>query len=198
MIMKNKKIIFICGERKKESIDVIYALFSASSRVCKINGLPRFWHIFSFIFASVILIEDDVKNPPHKVRSFLKKFRDPMIVLTGKGDRLRKDNLLLRFPKNGFIVIDYSLSRKVRKRKVKQMITFGNRKNADIHITDINRGDDTNFKVSYGGSFTPFWLKGRLKNREIYGVICALAVGVLTPLNLVEISTKIKKQRIFT
>lgn len=196
--MKNKKIIFVCGERKRESVMAISAIMDPSLRVSKTKGLPRFWQAFSLFFSDVVIVEDNIENSPKKVRSFIKKQRSPMLVLTGTGGRLRKENILLKFSRNGSIVMDYSLSRKIRKRKVKKMLTFGNRKSADIHVTDINRGEDTNFKVSHKGGFTPFWTKGKLKNREIYAVICALAVGVFLSFNLVEMSSRVKQSRIFT
>jgi len=198
MILKNKKVIFVCGEHKKESSAAISSLLKDSFRVLSIGGLPKARSLFSLFFSDAIVIEDNKKEDPSEVRRFMSRCSSPVIVLTGTGERLRKKKLLSGFSHSGCIIIDYSLMRKIKERKARKVITFGDRKSADLHVTDINRGIETNFKVNYKGSVTPFWIKGRLKNREIYGVISALGAGIVLDLNLVGISTSIREGRIFT
>ena len=50
----------------------------------------------------------------------------------------------------------------------------------------------TNFKINYQGKIVPFWLESSSKE-QIYSVLAAVAVGVVSGLNLVEISQSLKE-----
>ena len=66
---------------------------------------------------------------------------------------------------------------------------------AEIQASDVNINDDgINFKVNYRGSVVPFWLacNGEISaekaDPKVQDALAAIAVGLATGLNLVEIS----------
>ncbi len=196
LLTKNKIIVFISGEGKKEISEAVYTVLGTRFPVLITKGVPQFSQIFQLIFAKVIIVEDGAHDTPRKARGFMKRCFSPIIVLSGKEGSLRKKKLLLKFPAKGSLLIDKRLSKKIKKRKVKKFLTFGAGKSSDIYVTDINRGEETNFKISYKGSVTPFWIEGKMKNREIYALLSAMGVAILLGLNPVQISKEIKKGKL--
>ncbi len=70
--------------------------------------------------------------------------------------------------------------------------SVGFEKNCDFYITDLNITNATNFKINYEGDIVPFWLKEKLKRKDIITISFAVAVATLLGINLVKISQKIK------
>jgi hypothetical protein len=105
--------------------------------------------------------------------------------------------MLSGFKKEWSIVSDFSMSKKLEKRKTKETLTFGiDRKRANIYITDISvREGNTNFKVNSKLNIVPFWVKKELKKREIYSILPGLCVAKIMDLNLAEISYRVKEER---
>lgn len=191
-LISNKIVVVVSGDGKKEISKVICDMIKPSFSVFVSEGVPGILGTFGSLFSKVIIIEDGGYDTPRKVREFMKASLSPIIVFGGKEGQLRKKKLLLRFPANGGVVMDRRLSKKIKKRKVREFITFGTGKSADLYVTDINKGEGTNFKITYKGSVTPFWINRKMKNKEIYGTVSALCVAVLLGLNLVEVSKKIR------
>ncbi len=191
----NKKIIIVSGERGEESAKAIFAVLSRSIDVLQTNGAPCFLKRIMSVFYGAVLVRD---NQSKKIKYFLKKCPQPIVVFAGSDSRSHKKKIFKAIPKQGHVVVDRSMLRKINIGSGRNVMTFGTGPTSDLYVTDINKGEETNFKVSYKGSVTPFWIKGKLKNREIYAILSALCVGVILGLNLVEMSGNIRSRDIFT
>jgi hypothetical protein len=81
--------------------------------------------------------------------------------------------------------------------------TFENylRIKAELRASDINlSGNGINFKVNYRGSVVPFWLADNAQaasaetDSRVQAALDAIAVGLATDLNLVEMSQILKEK----
>ncbi len=196
--MKNKILIIVSGEIKEETSAALFNILNHRFNTLKTKGIPGIFDYFSYLFSQVVIVEDSEADTARRTRSFLRKFSVPIAIMTGK---TKEKNILLRFPERGSLIIDQRLAKKITRKRVKKTVTFGVGKSADIYVTDIKRppssNGEKNFKVSHKGSVTPFWIKGKIKKREIYGILAALSVASILNLNFVEISSKIKEKKLF-
>jgi hypothetical protein len=196
-ILKNKKIIFVMGEQKREASYFLDFVLKDDFSVVKINNTPSFFNIFSLIKSDVVIFQDNEAVNFEKVKKFLHHFSSCIFVITKLENRSRVRTMLSGFKKEWSIVSDFSMSKKLEKRKTKETLTFGiDRKKANIYITDISvREGNTNFKVNSKLNIVPFWVKKELKKREIYSILPGLCVAKIMDLNLAEISYKVKEGR---
>jgi hypothetical protein len=194
-ILKNKKIIFVMGEQKKEASYFINFVLKDDFSVMKINKLPSLFDFFSLIKSEVIIFEDNEEVSFEKVKELLHFSCFCVFVVTKLKNKSRARSLLNGFKKEWIIISDFSVSRKLEKRKTKETLTFGiDRKKADFYITDISVKDgSSNFKVNTKLNIIPFWVEKELKKREIYSILPGLCVAKIMDINLAEISYKVKE-----
>lgn len=190
IFLKNKKIIFVMGEQKREASYFLDFVLKDDFSVVKINNTPSLFNIFSLIKSDVVIFQDNESVNFEKVKKFLHRFSSCIFVITKLENRSRARTMLSGFKKEWSIVSDFSMSKKLEKRKTKETLTFGiDRKRADMYITDISVKDgNTNFKVNNKLNIVPFWVKKELKKREIYSILPGLCVAKIMNLNLAEIS----------
>jgi hypothetical protein len=195
MFLKNKKIIFVMGEQKREASYFLDFVLKDDFSVVEINNTPSLFNLFSLIKSNVVIFQDNEAVNFEKVKKFLHRFSSCIFVITKLENRSRARGMLSGFKKEWSIVSDFSMSKKLEKRKTKETLTFGiDRKRADMYITDISVKDgNTNFKVNNKLNIVPFWVKKELKKREIYSILPGLCVAKIMNLNLAEISYKVKE-----
>jgi len=78
-----------------------------------------------------------------------------------------------------------------------KVITYGFGNNSTVKAGKIFSGNKKmSFKVSYEGTFVPFWLPYALDRSQVYVVLVASAIGIHFGYNLVEISEKLSNHRL--
>ncbi|OGZ37305.1 MAG: hypothetical protein A3D38_00065 [Candidatus Portnoybacteria bacterium RIFCSPHIGHO2_02_FULL_40_23] len=118
-----------------------------------------------------------------------------------------KAALIETLPKNGLAVLNYDdLSVRDMREKVSKntkLITYGfgegaNLKisNYELQIRDLEKNDfGVNFKTEYEGSLVPIRLRKTLGKQHVLAAGAAAAVGLNFGLNLVDISSALRKYR---
>jgi len=197
MLLKNKNVIFITGDSKKETAYFVDFVFKNNFSVFYTNKVPDIFDFFSIIRSNIIIIEDDTKEDYQKIKKLLQSLSFCTFVVTETKNKARVKKILKGLLEDLNLVLDFSIAKKLEKRRKKTILTFGiNKKSADFYVSDIHqKEDETNFKVNYEGATIPFWFQEKLKNREIYAVLPALCIAKLLRLNLAEVSYKIKEAK---
>ncbi len=195
-LAKNKKVIFIIGDRKEEAAYFALQILKKKFSVFYKDGLPRTFDIFSMATKEIILLKDSKEDGHLKIKKFLEDLPDCTIVITETRKKAKIRKILQGSLEKLTLILDFSIAKKIRKKRKKEVLTFGvNRKRADFYITDVYQKErETNFKVNYEGNTIPFWIQENLKNKEIYGVLPALSLAKLFKLNLADVSYKIKEE----
>ncbi len=194
-IIKKKKIIYVVGDNRSEVSHFIEFVLKNNFSVCHLYQLPTSKDIISLIRSSVVVIEDDEKSDVCIIKDFLMGF-SCIFTITESKKKKRIKKYLNNFGKNWDMVLDFSIARKLKKKRGKQFLTFAvNKKQADFNATDIHQQEDkTNFKISYAGSIIPFWIEKKLNKKEVYFLLSAICVAQMMKLNLAEVSYMIKKK----
>ena len=102
-----------------------------------------------------------------------------------KIDFYKKEFLITNFDKGNI--------RRIKERATVKVLTYGFQEGADLWASDLRENGGTNFKINYQGKIVPVWLE-RSNRERIYSVLAAVAVGVTSDLNLVEISQCLKER----
>jgi hypothetical protein len=195
-ILKKKKIIFVEGDYRRETARFVDFILRDKFSIFYTKKIPNILNIFSILKSDIIIFEDSGHDGTTKIKKFLFSLQTFVFVATEAKKKTRVKKFLRGEIENTTLVLDFSLAKKIRRKKVKEVLTFGiERKKADFYITDINiRKDETNFKVNYGSNSIPFWVNKGLKRKEIYAVLPALSLAKPFNINLVEISSIIKEK----
>ncbi len=194
-ILQKKKIIFICGDHKKEVAYFVNLVLKTNFSVFYTKEKPSIFDIFSLVKSDVVIFEDSEEKNKKNKEHFL-SFSDTIFVVTESKKKIKIKKLFSQEEENRMAVLDFSIAKKIKKTKTKNIFTFGiERKNADFYITDINQKEgETNFKVNYKANSIPFWINRELKRKEIYAILPALCLAQMFNMNLAEISFGIKKE----
>lgn len=129
---------------------------------------------------------------------FLKKSKLPILVITDSDDEKEISNikrLAKIIPAQGFLVLNFDKDqiRDMKNISIAQCLTYGFYKKADLQISDLNiTSDGTNFKINYQDNIVPFWFKESLEKEHIYSILSGIAVGIISDINLVEISQSLR------
>ncbi len=81
--------------------------------------------------------------------------------------------------------IDDVRVKKFKEEALTRILTFGFQESADFRASDIQ---ETSFKINYKGNIVPVWLEKHFNEEQICAVLVAISIGVVSGLNLVEIS----------
>ncbi len=194
-LIRKRKIIYVIGDNKNEVSRFIGFVLKNNLPAYHLNRLPSFFDLLSILRSNVIIIEDNKENNVQKIKDYLKPFTCIFLITESKKKNRVKD-FLNNFDKKWDIIIDYSISKKLKRKRGRQFFTFAiNKKKADFNVTDINKQDNKiNFKLNYKGNIIPFWVERRLSKKEVYFILSAICVAELMKLNLAEISHEIKKK----
>ncbi len=199
-ILRNKIVIFVTGDRKREAVYFINFILKDDCSIFLKKGVVNLWDIFKIINSDVVIIEDDSLEDPDKVKSFFYSLEKCVFVFTEVEKKIRTRSLFRGFSEKWALVMDFSLARKVKRKKVKSFLTFGiNRKGADFYISNTSlKEKEANFKVNYNANIIPFWIKGNLNTKDIYGILPSLCLAKIFNLNLAKVSFKIKEELVTT
>ncbi len=195
-ILKRKKVIFIAGDRNKETAYFANFVLKDNFTIFSSDKIPSIFDFFSILKSDIVIIEDNNSEDHLKVKRFLELSQYCVFVITETKEKARIKKILQGSLEKLIFVLDFSVAKKLKKRKKKDVLTFGiDRKRAAFYITDIRqREKETNFKVNYGANTIPFWVKEKLKNKEIYAVLPALCLAKIFKLNLANVSHRIREE----
>ncbi len=195
-LLKNKKVIFIIGDRKEEAAYFARQILKEKFSVFYKERLPGTLDVFSIATKDIILLKESKEDSHRKIKKFLEDLPDCTIVITETKRKAKVRKILQGSLEDLTLILDFSIAKKIKKKKKKKVLTFGiNKKRAHFCITDIYQKErETNFKINYEGNTIPFWIQEKLKSKEIYGVLPALSLAKLFKLNLADVSYKIKEE----
>ncbi len=194
-ILKRKRVIFITGDRRKEAKTFLKFVLQESFTVFAKKGIPEMRDFFSLLKNEIIIIEDSEADLIENTQNFLRSLSRGFIVVTEIEKKTRIKKILSSSLEESVLVLDFSISKKLNKRKKREILTFGvNKKNADFYVTDIvQKEEGINFKINYGGNTIPFWVHEKLKNKEIYSLLPAICIAKFFKLNLADVSLRIRE-----
>ena len=198
LLLKNKRIIFITGDKKEEVAKAIYFVLKKNFKTSLIDGLPKRSFFFSALKNEMVIIRDDGEGSVQEIKNFLNDL-NCFFVITETEKKTRIKKIVQSFVENFVFILDFSIAKKIEKKKKKEVLTFGiDKKSANFYITDIHQKEkEINFKINYSGNTIPFWIQGKLSKKEIYAILPSLCVAKLFKLNLADISSRIKEEFIF-
>jgi len=152
-----------------------------------------------------ILVLEYAADRPGDIKYLLGMARPNVAVITAIGEipvhveffsspeavAREKAKLVEQLPANGYAVLNADDEAIVKmKEKIRgRVITFGFDESADVRINNLeNQEDGISFKLEYGGSLVPVNLKNTFGRPQAYAAAAAACVGLISDLNLVEIS----------
>lgn len=111
-----------------------------------------------------------------------------------------KAKLIEELPPRGFAVLncDDPIVWSLKHRTRAHLVSYGFSDEAQIQVVnwewkiENEKIEGMSFKISYGGTLTPFRLKKAFGKPQIYAVTAAIAVGLIFGINLVKISEAIE------
>ncbi len=194
-ILKKKKIIIISGDEKSEVVRFVGYLLKRDFSIYHINRLPCWSDFLAIMRNDVLVVEDDREEEVKKIKDFFYN-HECIFILTCSKKKKRVRDYLSGFPEKWDAVIDFSIAKKLHKRRGRNALTFGvDKKSADFYITDIHKREESvNFKINYKGNIIPFWMDKPLTKREVYSVLAVLCLAEIMDLNLAKVSCKIREE----
>ncbi len=112
-----------------------------------------------------------------------------------------KQKIITHLDKDDFAVLNYDdeLVRKMGKKTVAHIMSYGYAEDADVRAIDfMEQGEGWNiagvkFKIQYKGSVVPVFLPGVVGRHQINSALIGAAVGLSFGMNLIQISESLKK-----
>jgi len=83
---------------------------------------------------------------------------------------------------------------KIKEKNLIPVLTYGFKEGSDVWISDLKQNGGTTFKVNYQGKSVPVWIESS-SQEEINSVLVAISIGLVSGLNLVEISQSLGSPR---
>lgn len=147
---------------------------------------------FSALKNKVLLLNISDGETASSDASFLiRRSSVPVLILNGK---MADGELLKKFPKRGLVIADSETAKYFKGDEFEEIsidsVGFDDR--ADLWASDLNMGEETNFKINHGGDSVPFWIDRRLEKEEITEILLTVRAGMALGLNLVQMSRNLK------
>ena len=76
---------------------------------------------------------------------------------------------------------------RIKEKNLVPVLSYGFKESSDVWISDLKQNNGTTFKINYQGKSVPVWLESS-SQEEINSVLAAISIGLVSGLNLVEIS----------
>ncbi len=185
--LKNPPAVVVLADYDSKVIDLLSASMDGWMEGIEFSSDRRSFPVFGGKIL-VVRVSDD--GPvPSDVSFLLRRSSSPILIINKKtvDDEIFKD-----FPARGSIVADIETARSLKGDGISvSSVGFDDR--ADLWASDLNIGDETNFKINHGGDSVPFWIGKRLEKEEILEILLAVRAGMALGLNLVQISQNLKK-----
>jgi len=185
-LLKRPKIVIVAGGAKETAKEAISQVLKPHFKVGK----------------EILIIDQDFKF-------FIKHSRLPILVVTHVGEYHPDKEffagdiaqiteivkLTETLPSHAYLILNFDdeTVREIKNKSKAHPLTFGFGIRADIKASDlVLTKEGTNFKINYQGNIVPVWLEKLFGKEQIYAGLCAVAVGQVLDLNLVEISEALK------
>lgn len=138
--------------------------------------------------AFLIELKDNKKTEDPEIQFLERESSLPVLVFTSLEEKAFN---LVDFLIKGTVVTDID-SLKYLKDKESfdkiNVVSVGFDDRATVWVSDINIGEETNFKINYEGNTVPVWIQKKLNKEEIQEIVLAVGTGLALEMNLVEIS----------
>lgn len=156
------------------------------------NISSRIKSSFSSLKNKVFLIEI-VNNilSLKKISFLLKRSSIPILIIN---DKNLDWELIRNISSKGFIIVNTEIARMLKKEGIEETLIneVGFNDRSELWASDLNIGDETNFKINYRGDSVPFWIERKLNNDEIIEILLVVRAGMILGMNLVQISKNLK------
>ncbi len=125
------------------------------------------------------------------IEFLLKRSSVPILIVSGKDP---DPELLHNFPRRGCVITDAETAKVFKKEEIEGVLIsgVGFDERSDLWASDLNIGEETNFKINHEGDSVPFWIDKNLSRDEITEILLAVRAGMALGLNLVQISRNLK------
>jgi hypothetical protein len=125
----------------------------------------------------------------------LKNSSQPVLVANHVENLPSFKELVKLLPAQGILVLnsDDGATRELKTWSLVNPLTFGFQTGADFQATDLKLNQGVNFKLNYKGNIVPVWLEKAFSREDIYSFLAGISLGVISDLNLIEISQALKK-----
>lgn len=194
-LLTKPNVVMVVGNGKETAIQAINQVLQNSFKIGK----------------DILVYSADSSNI-QEAEFLLKKAKSIILVITHvgeyyvdkeffaaeKSDVAFIERLVKALPSHANLVLNFDdeTIRDMKNQTNAHTISFGFGVRSDIQVTDIFLTQlpelGTNFKINYKGSIVPVWLKNLFGKEHIYAALAGVAVGEISELNLVEISSALK------
>jgi len=187
---KKPKVIVVDDSRIAE---IIRQLLNGNFKVCKLEES-------ALKFSNVLKEDIFILNTKNEGFNFVfQNSRQKILVINDLQQDKNIANLIKKLPQKGYVALNFDETsiRNLRKDFDFNSLSFGFYDGSDVRATDVaSDAESTKFKLNYKGGFTPIWLKPLNLDEKtaIYCNLAAIATAIISGLNLVEISQKLKQQ----
>ncbi len=186
---KNPPIAIIVAEPESRILE----LLSTSMKGWMENAELRLGEKKSFsVLNNKVFLLNVVNDSVSSDLSFLlRRSSVPILILSGK---MADKKILDRFPRRGIVIADTETARSFKSEEFENISikNVGFDDKSDLWASDLNIGEETNFKINHGGDSVPFWIDRKLVKSQIIEILLTVRAGMALGLNLVQISQNLK------
>ena len=187
---KNPSLVVISAEPDTMILDLLSTSMKGwiDNTELRLRGRELFSVLKNNVF--VLNISDGGTNFSD-VSFLIRRSSFPVLILNGK---MADGELLKKFPKRGLVIADNETARLLKGDEFNGILidSVGFNDRADLWASDLNIGEETNFKINHGGDSVPFWIDKRLEKGQITEILLTVKAGMALGLNLVQISQNLK------
>ncbi len=194
-ILKRPKVIIITGSARATAHEAIRQVLRRYFKIGKeiliyqtdLKDIKEFKFLVKRSSLSILVVTHIGQYHPDK--EFFAGDISQTTKMTELAEALpARSSLILNF--------DDETVREIKDKSRAHPLTFGFGMRADFKATDVvltqTPSLGTNFKINYQGKIVPVWLEKLFGKEQIYAALCAVGVGQVLDLNLVEISEALK------
>jgi hypothetical protein len=177
-LFKKPRVIIVAGKGKEVTREAIFQVLKQDFKIERKD----------------IFLDTDFKN----IESFkflLQNSSQPVLVANHIENPFSFKELVKLLPIQGILVLnsDDAATRELKTWSLVSPLTFGFQTGADFQATDLKLNQGVNFKLNYKGNIVPVWLEKAFSKEDIYSFLAGISLGVISNLNLIEISQVLRR-----
>lgn len=184
--LKNPPVAVVLADRGSRILDLLSVSMDGWMEGVEFYPGRKSFPVFG---EKVLLVEIlDGIPVPSDISFLLRRSSSPVLIISGK---MADKGMFKGFPERGVVVTDGETAR-LLKGDGMTVDSVGFDERSDLWASDLNIGEETNFKINHGGDSVPFWIDKRLEKEEISEILLTVRAGMALGLNLVQISQNLK------
>jgi hypothetical protein len=177
-LFKKPRVIIVAGKGKEMTKEAIFQVLKQDFKIERKD----------------IFLNTDFAN----IESFkflLRNSSQPVLVANHVENLSSFKELVKLLPAQGILILnsDDGAARELKTWSLVNPLTFGFQAGADFQATDLKLNQGVNFKLNYKGNIVPVWLERAFNKEDIYSFLAGISLGVISDLNLIEISQSLKE-----